>query len=130
MKYTNALLEKAYFDERPVLRARTATVEMSARSILVEWMEGSREFRYEGVRTGQGHFILRGDGGVGEATLHRFQYSTILEGFWKRNSRSGFWRIHLPGETVADVIQLPRPKPSVLAAAKRSKPLRRFRVSA
>lgn len=130
MKYTNVLVEKAYYDERPALKVRTAIVEITARSIHVEWQEGSRKFRYEGVRTGQGHFILRDDGGVGEATLHRFQYSTILEGFWKRNSRSGFWRIHLPEETVASVVQLPRPNLLVRAAAKRSRPVRRFRAVA
>lgn len=129
MRYTNALIEKGYFDERPILRVRDVVVDIGVRTILVEWREVSRVQRYEGVRTGQGHFLLRSDEGAeGDATLHRFQHSTILEGFWKRNGKSGFWRIHLPDETLAAVIRLP--KAGMQAAAGRRKPARRTRVAA
>ena len=107
MNYTSVLMEKGYFDERPVLRIRDAALNLSARTIRVEWREGSRAFRYEGVRTGQGHFMLRGDGHAGSATLHRFQYSNILEGFWQRKGKSGFWRVHLPQALPTKVTRLP-----------------------
>lgn len=128
MKSTSALIEKGYFDERPVQRVQNTAVEIGVRTILVEWREGSRAYRYEGVRTGQGHFLLNSDDGAGSATLHRFQNSTILEGFWKQNGKSGFWRVHLPEETMAEVIQMP--KAGIPAAAGRRKPARRIRVAA
>lgn len=130
MKYSNILIEKGYFDERPVLRVRDAEVELVLQTICVEWKEGVRKFRFTGVRSGQGHFVLHNEDGAGDATLHRFQYSTIMEGFWKRNNKSGFWRIHLPDNTLAKVTQLPKPKVAAAAATKRRKPARRVRVAA
>ena len=127
MNYKNALIEKGYFDERPVLRVRAKSVDIGARAIVIEWQEGSRKCRFEGVRTGQGHFLLDGDDGA-SATLHRFQYSTILEGFWKRYAKSGFWRIHLPDETLSPAIALPKLKNAM--ATKPRKPARRVRVAA
>lgn len=128
MKYADVLLEKAYFDQRPVLRVRNATVDIGVRSIVVEWQEGTRKYRNEGVRTGQGHFILEAGDGAGKATLHRFQNSSILEGFWTTSSRSGFWRLHLPEDTVANVVSIP--KPLIASVAKRPRQSRRVRVAA
>jgi hypothetical protein len=128
MKYTSARIDLGYFDQRPVQRVRKAVIEIGVRTILVEWWEGSRALRYEGVRNGQGHFLLRGDDGAGTATLHRFQNSTILEGFWKRNGKSGFWRVHLPQAATAEVIRLP--KVGIPSAARRKKSSRRIRVVA
>jgi len=128
MKYANVLLEKAYFDQRPVFRVRNATVDIGTRSIVVEWQEGTRKFRSTGVRTGQGHFLLQAGDGAGNSTLHRFQNSSILEGFWTTNSKSGFWRLHLPDNTVANVVTIP--KVLMATATKRPKPARRPRVAA
>lgn len=128
MRYTNAWMERGFFDERPVERARNAIVEIGWRTILVEWHECSRVFRYEGVRNGQGHFLLRSDDGAGNASLHRFQYSTVLEGFWKRNNRSGFWRVHLPEDTQSAQSRLPRA--GISPATRRRKQARRVRLAA
>ena len=121
MRSTNAWIEIGYFDERPVQRVRNAVVEIGVRTIFVEMREDARLVRFEGARTGQGHFLLRGDNGAGDATLHRFKDSTILEGFWKRNSKSGFWRVHLPQDALSDVIRLPGPEiPATRARRKNS----------
>lgn len=123
MIYTDAWIEEGYFDERAVSRIRDVEVEIGTQTIRVEWREGLHACRYEGTRNGQGHFLLRSEDSDGDATLHRFQLSTILEGFWKRNDQSGFWRVHLPLTAMADIAKLPkRRKP---AAAKRKKPVRR-----
>ena len=106
MNYSSASIEKGYYDERPVLRVRGVTVEIGARTILVEWHEGAQWHRFEGVRSGQGHFLLRSDDARTKATLHRFPDSPILEGYWSRNGKSGFWRIHLPRNTRSKVIRL------------------------
>lgn len=42
----------------------------------------------------------------GVATLHRFADSVILEGFRRTDAEQGFWRLHLPHDTV---IPLRRP---------------------
>lgn len=46
-----------------------------------------------------------------DASLHRFADSTILEGFWRNGRERGFWRLHLPLETVMPretrVVKLP-----------------------
>jgi hypothetical protein len=128
MRYTSVRIDLGYFDQRPIDRVRKAVVEIGMRTILVEWWEGSRALRYEGVRNGQGHFLLRSDNGAGSATLHRFQHSTILEGFWTRDGKNGFWRVHLPQEATAEVIRMP--KAGNPSAARRRKPARRVRVAA
>ena len=96
MKYPNAWIERAYFDDRPARRFDDARVEIEARTIVVEWRDGDQTVRYQGARNGQGHFLLHGEDHQDNATLHRFEHSVILEGFWKHHGDSGFWRVHLP----------------------------------
>ena len=53
------------------------------------------EHSYEGPEIGQGHFHLRAAAPDGEATLHCFPDSKILEGWWLEDGVVGMWRIEL-----------------------------------
>lgn len=50
---------------------------------------------WNGVMRGQGHFELRSHEVNGRATLHMFEGSQILEGYWEEDGYRGFWRINL-----------------------------------
>jgi hypothetical protein len=50
---------------------------------------------YKGEGKGPGHFALESLERNGKATLHMFEGSTILEGFWIEEGWKGFWRITL-----------------------------------
>jgi len=52
---------------------------------------------YQGVEQGAGHYELRAPAVNGKATLHMFEKSRILEGFWFEQDEDwrGMWRIRL-----------------------------------
>lgn len=69
--------------------------------ILVEYEDAGRSYHYTGIEKGEGHYQLHCADNHGEATLHRFADSTILEGFWRESGEHGMWRIKLGGEVAA-----------------------------
>jgi hypothetical protein len=52
---------------------------------------------YQGIEKGKGHYELRASAVNGRATLHMFENSSFLEGFWyeQNDGRRGMWRIKL-----------------------------------
>jgi len=50
---------------------------------------------YSGTENGAGHYVLLASEKNGEATLHRFEDSDILEGYWMEQTTRGMWRIKL-----------------------------------
>jgi hypothetical protein len=71
-------------------------VRLSGGTIAVDYEEedGSRTV-YEGSEVGLGHFRLASSSVKGKATLHRFEGSDMLEGFWSQGGYVGMWRIQL-----------------------------------
>jgi hypothetical protein len=75
------------------------TVRIDDEMLVLEYMHNNNELcTYRGHSVGVGHFRLKADGFRGDATLHRFAASTILEGFWIEEAQQGMWRIRLGAE--------------------------------
>lgn len=54
--------------------------------------------RYVGREDGAGHYRLTCPERRGNATLHRFKDSDILDGFWSEDGQIGMWRIQISDE--------------------------------
>ena len=76
------------------------SVRLEPGRILVEYEDEGRFYQYIGTESGEGHYHLRCAENHGEASLHRFADSAILEGFWSEGGVHGMWRIKLGGEVV------------------------------
>ena len=50
---------------------------------------------YKGQEQGKGHYLLESDVPFGRGSLHRFEGSQILEGYWEAEGSKGMWRIEL-----------------------------------
>jgi hypothetical protein len=50
---------------------------------------------YKGIKKGKGHFELKAPKINGRASLHMFENSKFLEGFWDEDGYKGMWRIWL-----------------------------------
>lgn len=75
------------------------TVRIDEDLVIIEYIHDNLEqCVYRGHSIGTGHFRLKADGFRGDATLHRFEESNILEGFWIEEAQQGMWRIRLCDE--------------------------------
>jgi len=106
LNYIDANLDLGYLDARPELKSVPAKVEIDAKGMKLQLELGGVGVLFHGERRGQGHYVLNAPEVKGVATLHRFADSVILEGFWRTDLEQGFWRLHLPHDTV---IPLRRP---------------------
>ena len=97
----NAKLDIGFFDARDARTDVPVQVTLDERGLtLVMPNESGEPVLLHGERRGQGHYILSAQNAGIDASLHRFADSTILEGFWRNGRERGFWRLHLPLETV------------------------------
>jgi hypothetical protein len=97
----NAKLDIGFFDTRDARTDVSAQVTLDERGLTLVMPNDSGEpVLLHGERRGQGHYILSAQNAGIDASLHRFADSTILEGFWRNGRERGFWRLHLPLETV------------------------------
>lgn len=109
----NAKLDIGFFEARDARTDVPVQVTLDERGLTLLLPNDSGEpVLMHGERRGQGHYVLSAQSAGIEASLHRFADSTILEGFWRNGRERGFWRLHLPLETV-----LPRENRVVKLAA-------------
>lgn len=132
-EFIQGKLEIAYFDARLPRDEVVAQVAFDDRgmTLALETEKGEPE-RWHGERLGQGHYRMSGPVTGMDASLHRFADSTILEGFWRNGRDRGFWRLHLPLDTV---IPIQRALKKKLSGASQKPPAnaprkRRVRVAA
>lgn len=92
--WKDSLLEHIYYDGRGAVDDR-CEVRIDGDRIFVSYEESDAVVMYEGKSLGAGHYILDAADGDGRATLHMFEGSRILEGFWLEDDYRGFWRITL-----------------------------------
>lgn len=71
------------------------TARIDADTVVVEYETADGLCTYRGESLGEGHYRLKKLAGKGDATLHRFPGSMILEGFWIEEAEQGMWRIRL-----------------------------------
>ena len=108
----NAKLDIGFFEARDARTDVPVQVTLDERGLTLVMPNDSGEpVLLHGERRGQGHYVLRAPNAGIDASLHRFADSTILEGFWRNGRERGFWRLHLPLETVmpreSRVVKLP-----------------------
>lgn len=72
-------------------------VRIDGKYIVVSYMEKGRATAviYKGTEHEPGHYELSNKDVKGRATLHRFNGSNFLEGWWQENGMQGMWRITL-----------------------------------
>lgn len=108
----NAKLDIGFFEARDARTDVPVQVTLDERGLTLVMPNDSGEpVLLHGERRGQGHYVLSAPNAGIDASLHRFADSTILEGFWRNGRERGFWRLHLPLETVMPretrVVKLP-----------------------
>ncbi len=92
--YPNARMDSFYGDTDSYLDF-PCSVRFERDRIKVEYEGGAGPVSYSGTEIGAGHYKLTADGFDGAATLHCFEGSNILEGFWIEDRRQGMWRVTL-----------------------------------
>jgi len=122
-------LDIGFYDDERALLGVKCDVRVVSNSLSVNCRFLEEEVTLHGLRNGQGHYHLVAPDGSMQATLHRFKDSQILEGFWTRRGRRGFWRIQLPEAALAvEPVKAPARKKS--KAAPRAVPKKRKRSPA
>ena len=97
----DANLETGFFDARDARRNVPAQVSFEGRGITLITTDNMGEpVLWHGERRGQGHYVLSAPAADMDASMHRFADSMILEGFWRHGMERGFWRLHLPVNSV------------------------------
>ena len=127
--WNEAKLDIGFYDGQQALLGQKCDVRVVTSSLSINCLFLEEEVTLHGLRNGQGHYhLVAPDGGM-QATLHRFKDSQILEGFWTRRGRRGFWRIQLPEvAVVAEATKSPARKKT--KAAPRAAPKKRKRSPA
>lgn len=99
--WNEAKLDIGFYDDQRAVLGVKCDVRAIGNSLSVSCRFLEEEVALHGLRNGQGHYHLVAPDGSMQATLHRFKESQILEGFWTRRGRRGFWRIQLPEAALA-----------------------------
>ncbi|MEX2162631.1 MAG: hypothetical protein WD823_00085 [Sulfuricaulis sp.] len=99
--WNEAKLDVGFYDDQRALLGLKCSVRVVASSLSISCLFLEEEVALHGLRNGQGHYHMVASNGSMQATLHRFKDSQILEGFWTRRGRRGFWRIQLPEVALA-----------------------------
>ena len=92
--WKNSKMTRLYYSKDSALEDYHCIVEIDDKGIVVEY-EGDGTVQYRGSDKGIGHYLLRSKTVNGEASLHMFPLSTILEGCWFEGGDRGMWRITL-----------------------------------
>ncbi|MCQ4327153.1 hypothetical protein CXK94_02580 [Stutzerimonas stutzeri] len=94
MLYPNSRMET--YSASRVSLDEPCSVRLEADRVRVEYAQDGETYAYSGTAQGEGHYQLRCEGYPEcRATLHRFEGSVFLEGFWVEESGQGMWRIRL-----------------------------------
>ena len=86
---------ETYYGSQAVFDTAPCIVAIGDGRISVKYdYDGGTEV-YEGTEIGSGHFKLKSQDGLGEASLHCFPGGLRLDGWWKEEGETGMWRILL-----------------------------------
>jgi hypothetical protein len=95
MIWNNCKADHLFYDQGAAIDV-SCNVELNGDKIRVWYESGNgTTLVYEGKEIGVGHFELHAPSVNGRATLHMFNGSKVLEGFWVENGYRGMWRIIL-----------------------------------
>lgn len=93
--WKNAKVDTVYYDETEADEGDDCEIRIDGDQIVVSYEDDEGVVLYKGKNHGNGHFQLSSPERNGKATLHMFEGSKILEGFWIQDGNKGFWRISL-----------------------------------
>jgi hypothetical protein len=96
--WIDATYDALFFDGWTPHTDRVCHVLFDGGQIKVRYVDGEgNTVVYVGNERGPGHFELtaRKADGDGKATLHRFEASNVLEGYWCEGTVRGMWRISM-----------------------------------
>jgi hypothetical protein len=96
--WVDATYETLFFDGWDPHTDRACQVLLHDGQIKVRYVDDEgNTVLYVGVERGPGHFELtaRKANGDGKATLHQFEASNVLEGYWCEGIVRGMWRIRI-----------------------------------
>lgn len=92
--WNNSLMDIVYYDKTEACEQDPCEVRIEGNEIVVSY-DDDVPVVFKGHLNGPGHFELACAEVNGKATLHMFEGSKILEGFWLEGGEKGFWRITL-----------------------------------
>jgi hypothetical protein len=93
--WEDARVDTVYYDERVADENAPCDVRIDGDQIVVSYEDEEGKVVYTGKSHGPGHYHLAAPERKGTATLHKFEGSKFLEGFWIEDGWKGFWRITL-----------------------------------
>jgi hypothetical protein len=94
--WNNSKMTSLYYDTTSA-DISDCEVRIDGKDIIVSYREEDEQLSviWQGTEHGSGHYELTLEAGQGRASLHRFEKSTFLEGWWKEQGEEGMWRIEL-----------------------------------
>jgi len=94
--WNNCTVDTLYYNEEAAVTNEAGyEVKIDDKEIIVSYEDDIGRVEYRGKNKGTGHFQLSCPERKGEASLHQFPTSSILEGYWIENGFRGMWRINL-----------------------------------
>jgi hypothetical protein len=96
--WVEATYDALFFDASTPHTDRTCQVLLHGGHIKVRYVDDDgNPVQYVGTENGPGHFELTAlmADGDGKATLHKFERSNVLEGYWCEGAIRGMWRIRI-----------------------------------
>ncbi|WP_417811916.1 hypothetical protein [Thalassospira alkalitolerans] len=99
MPIYSGTIRSIYFDHNPY-QDYGCEVKIENQSIEVCYRDNDSTpfLSYFGEEKSKGHYVLHSQNRNGTATLHCFENSNKLEGYWNENGTEGMWRITLNEE--------------------------------
>ena len=91
------IIDFFYYDEGAEVEIEGEVKFDDSRIVVSYELEDGGYVVYQGTEKGKGHYELKAPSVNGRATLHMFEKSKILEGYWFESDEgwSGMWRIKL-----------------------------------
>jgi hypothetical protein len=94
--WNNCTVDTLYYNEEAAVTNESGyEVKIDDKEIVVSYEDDIGRVEYRGKNKGTGHFQLACPERKGEASLHQFAGSAILEGYWVESGYRGMWRITL-----------------------------------
>lgn len=92
--WKNSTMDTYYGSESAKFN-QACEVKIDGKDISISYDIDGRTTLYSGMDHGNGHFELGSDAIKSKATLHRFNESMFLDGWWTEEGNVGMWRITL-----------------------------------
>lgn len=94
--WKNCTTDVLFYDETPAfINDEGYIVRLSDEKLEIAYDGAEGAVCYQGKNNGNGHFELKAPEINGQASVHCFPKSNVMEGYWQEGGERGMWRIHL-----------------------------------